>query len=394
MIRILHLLRPVNGGMANHVHALLTGLGKETFEQYLACPVRQTSAQVLQHAIDVYDVTIQDGMTPISDYRAAIQLVHILQTQPFDILHVHGYKALWIVSYAFANHFGKLPIRRPKIICTLHNFLSARQRWIWKTFQSAKLLNLEQIDQFVTVSDPLLEHIKEICKIQTPEKTCLTVHNGIAPSRQYVEPRICKRIFGVPKDSFVVGAISRLNPDKGIDILVRAMAIVQKQAPDAYLVIIGDGPEKRRLQQLASQLRVNNIRFMGWMPEADQYMKGFQVFVQPSRREGFGMTVIEAMRASIPVIASRVGGLVEVIEDHVSGMLVQPEDPVELANAILYVYRSPYGGEKMAKSGFERMQQRYTYHTMMKQWTEIYLKSVKHTNSLEMRDIEMVPTHL
>lgn len=393
MIRILHVVRPVNGGMASHLQSLLSGLNTEMFEHALACPTEQTPSQILQHAKDVFELSIQDGITPFTDLQAVQQLLYLLQTQPFDILHLHGFKALVIGSIAVGKLKSIPPFHKPKVICTIHNFLSKKQQLFWRILLSSQVMKLSQIDLFVTVSDKLRAHFESICKIEAKGSTFLTVHNGIQQDRPYIDKRIARRVFQVERESFVVGSIARLNPDKGVDVLIRAMALVQRHVPTICLVIIGDGPEKRNLMKLADKLGVTNIHWLGQMPQADQFMKGFDLFVQPSRREGFGITAIEAMCANIPVVASRVGGLSEIIEQNVSGMLVKPDDPMELAEAILYLHRYPFISELYAKAGRARMQQFYNNRVMLEQWTSIYEQSLQQISPLELSDVEMAPTH-
>jgi glycosyltransferase involved in cell wall biosynthesis len=393
MIRILHVMRPVSGGMACHLQSLMSGLDRELFEHILACPVELTPTHLLQAAKDVYEIAIHDGITPLRDYQAVSGLLHLLLREPFDIIHLHGYKALLIGSLALARMASIQPNHKPHVICTIHNFLSKKQKIIWKSLQYTRILKLSHIDLFVTVSEKLHSHLKDICKVGASGSPILTVQNGIAPTRHYVDARIARRVFRVTKDTFMIGTISRLNHDKGVDVLVRAMAIVQQQASDICLVVIGDGPMKKSIQKLAERLNVRNIRLLGQLPDADQYMKGFDLYIQPSRREGFGMTVIEAMRANRPVVASNVGGLSEIIEHNVSGVLVQPDNPIELAETILYLYRYPQIAELYAKAGYERMQEHYTYANMIEQWSHIYEQSYKQTSHLELSEVEMVPTH-
>jgi len=127
----------------------------------------------------------------------------------------------------------------------------------------------------------------------------------------------------------VIGTVARLSAEKGVDVLLEAFAVVQKSVPDAHLLIVGDGQQKNHLQYLASDLGITDAcTWMGRLPwsEAMGSMGLMDIVVVPSRFEGFGLTAIEAMACKKPVVACRVDGLAEIVEDGENGFLVKSDD--------------------------------------------------------------------
>ena len=136
----------------------------------------------------------------------------------------------------------------------------------------------------------------------------------------------------------LIGIIARLSDVKGIDVLIKAMPDVLKEIPSANLIIAGQGPEEIYLKELTQDLSLTaSVHFKNTINQTQDLLPAFDVFVMPSLMEGLGLSVMEAQACGIPVVASRVGGLVDLIEDGKSGYLVAVNDPEALANRIIEV---------------------------------------------------------
>lgn len=144
-----------------------------------------------------------------------------------------------------------------------------------------------------------------------------------------------RRAHGIPRDAPVIGAVTRFYPSKGIRHLVQAFPAVRAKFPDARLVLVGQGPEEARLREQCRTLGVEDrVVFAGFQREAQAYAAAFTVAVVPSLEEGFGLVALEAQALGVPVVASREGGLPEVVSDGHTGLLVPPADAGALAAAI------------------------------------------------------------
>jgi glycosyltransferase involved in cell wall biosynthesis len=140
--------------------------------------------------------------------------------------------------------------------------------------------------------------------------------------------------LGMAAGDFVVGGIGRLDRQKGWDVLCEAAPLIRRELPDARFVVIGEGPERDRLDRLG---QAAGVSFPGYLERAARYAAGFDVMVIPSRYEGFGLVAVEAMLVGVPVAASAVGGLPEVVGD--AGELVPPGDAAALAAAVVRLAR-------------------------------------------------------
>ncbi|MFM2074948.1 MAG: hypothetical protein RJB34_1253 [Pseudomonadota bacterium] len=173
---------------------------------------------------------------------------------------------------------------------------------------------------------------------------------------QNAEARDWRAEFGWPQDAVVVGFAGRLAHIKGADVLLHATALLHEQGMPVRLVLVGDGAEEAHLKALAQQLNIHSItHFAGRLARTEIYsaIKGFDIAAVPSREEGFGLSALEAMAAGVPVVASRVDALQEVVQDGVSGLLCQVDDPTDLANTATRLVLDKVFRRRMGASGIE-----------------------------------------
>jgi glycosyltransferase involved in cell wall biosynthesis len=158
----------------------------------------------------------------------------------------------------------------------------------------------------------------------------------------------------VPHDARVLLAVCRLEPQKGVDVAVRALTDVRARHPDAHLVVLGEGPQRAELEELARTLGVP-VHLPGRVPDVGAWLRRAEVLVHPVRWEGFGLALLEAMLASLPVVATRVSSIPEIVVDGETGLLVPPDDPTALAAAVTRVLDAPaaYGERGRARARAE-----------------------------------------
>jgi glycosyltransferase involved in cell wall biosynthesis len=174
---------------------------------------------------------------------------------------------------------------------------------------------------------------------------------------------------------FTLGVVSRLSHEKGIDILITAMPKILSLFPNLQLLIVGDGILKQELKRLAIELKCDHaITWAGLQPKEllESYYTQMDIVVIPSRFEGFGLTAIEAMSYAIPVVASHVDGLAEVIEDQKSGILVKSEDPSTLADTVISLIQVPAQRRQIGENGYNRVKATFAYNIYQKTIADIY----------------------
>jgi glycosyltransferase involved in cell wall biosynthesis len=193
-----------------------------------------------------------------------------------------------------------------------------------------------------------------------------TVANGIDVSRfGYAGPRA---------DGPAV-MIGRLSPEKGVDDLLRAAALVVKEVPTFKLQLAGDGICMPSLVALARELGLaERVEFLGEVHDVPALLARASMFVLPSLTEGISLTLLEAMGRGLPVVATRVGGTPEVVEDGTSGLLVAAQSPIELAQALLRVYRHPQRARLMGLAAADRVREQFDVRRMVAEYEGLYLE--------------------
>lgn len=177
-----------------------------------------------------------------------------------------------------------------------------------------------------------------------------------------------------------LGVVSRLSHEKGIDILIRAMPKILSLLPDVRLLIVGDGARKQDLQTLSIELHCDHaITWAGLQPKEllESYYTQMDIVVIPSRFEGFGLTAIESMSYAIPVVASCVDGLAEIIEDQKSGILINSEDPSALSNAVISLIQNSDLRRQIGENGYNRVKATFEYNIYQKTMATMYSMLMK-----------------
>jgi len=208
-----------------------------------------------------------------------------------------------------------------------------------------------------------------------PDK-CVTIHNGIPTGQFRLAEGIPREYFGLNPLSMAIGTICRLEePKKGLGVLLQALAILLKHHRHVpwQLLIVGDGPSRNSLSAQCAQLGIeDHVVFAGERQDVPQILSNLDIFVLPSRYEGFGIAIIEAMAAGLPVIASAVGGIPEVVVHGQTGWLVPPGDPAALAQAIAQCAASPEQRSECGRRGYERVKRSFTIESAARRHEELY----------------------
>ncbi|HEX9427700.1 MAG TPA: glycosyltransferase [Candidatus Polarisedimenticolia bacterium] len=207
-----------------------------------------------------------------------------------------------------------------------------------------------------------------------PRPLLVTIPNGIDPAPVMNGEAARELMGGAPLEAPVVGCVGSLRAHKGQEVLLRACALLGPRFVPGTLVFVGEGPEQARLERLAALSGLSGrVRFLGRRSDVRRLLPGFDLVVVPSiEREGLGLAALEAMDAARPVIASRVGGLVEVIEDGRTGILVPPGDPEVLCGAIRSIFDRPDRGRGLGEAARWRVESEFRASRMTRRVEAIY----------------------
>jgi glycosyltransferase involved in cell wall biosynthesis len=293
----------------------------------------------------------------------------IQQLKP-DVIHTHTIGALWYIGKATSKVDTAAIIHTEHIdnvIKATGNIAKLKTRLMWH--QAAKFAA-----RFSCVSPEVLESAARYRTV--PRKKLTVITNGIdlsivANARENrAELRQSKRQeLGLPEDAILLGTVGRLNEVKRQELLIQATTRI----PDVHLVLVGDGPERGKLEQITTELNLSNrVHFIGFQSQPESWLAAVDVFALSSRLEALPLALLEAMAAELPVVSTNVGGVAEVIQDGVSGYLVSNGDVEQLTCRIAELVADPVQRKQFGQVGRKIVEERYSLDRMYSEYQKLY----------------------
>ena len=323
-------------------------------------------------------------MTPGPNPFGAMQLLQFARNEKFDLLHSHGYKGNILLG------FIPRKIRRLPLLTTVHGWTSVAGLTKMRVYEALDAVALRLVDGVVLVNGAMLANPK----IKGVQKRKLhVIPNGIpnsfSPEHGVSNDNLDPSIVSFCKSKTTIGSIGRLSTEKGYRYLIQALAALVAEGVDCQLVIIGEGYERPRLERLISDLKLHGRVLMpGYREQAGQYIPHFSVFVMSSLTEGLPITLLEAMQSKVPVLATNVGGIPEVLENGRAGLLVQPRDVNGLATAMKQMNDAPALAEHLVSNAYERISTEYHSINMAEQYLQMYSQLVDKALNFNYGDTE------
>jgi glycosyltransferase involved in cell wall biosynthesis len=201
------------------------------------------------------------------------------------------------------------------------------------------------------------------------------VHNGIdiGPVPDAAARDAARRMLGVAADAVLIGTVARLDPVKDLRTLIEAVVRAATRVPALQLVIVGDGPEQELLQRAARELGAGDrVRFFGYSAHVRALLPGFDIYANSSVSEGVSLTILEAMAAAVPVVATRVGGTPEVVIEVTTGRMVGARAPAEMAAALIGLSTSPADRLALGRAGRAHVESAFTIDRMVEDYAREY----------------------
>jgi glycosyltransferase involved in cell wall biosynthesis len=299
------------------------------------------------------------------DFRGFLDIVKqglkIVSEERIDLIHANsGAPNQWLNLIA--------RIRKLPLVSHLHSRYPLRDRLT---------LGLLNTSLAVGVSQPV---VKQLLNDGLAPDQVKIIPNGIDANQQDKAAPVDLRILlNLEQQDFVAITVGSLIHRKGIDVLIRAIAGLRNRELPVHLVIVGDGPEKPTLENLSQKYNLQNyVHFLGERTDVAGLLRGgADVFVSGAREEVFGLVLAEANLASIPVIAPCVGGIPEVIENNVTGILIPPENSAAVANAVQHLYKNPKLKNKLGLSGRQRVLENFNVEKYVLRFQSTYLDLIQ-----------------
>jgi glycosyltransferase involved in cell wall biosynthesis len=380
-IKVLRVIARLNmGGPALHVAYLTAGLRDRGYDTTLVAGTLargEDSMGFVADGLGIDVVRIEElgrEISPFRDLFATMRLARVIRRERPEILHTHTAKA-GAVGRLAALLAGRA--RPPVIVHTFHGHVL---RGYFGPLRSRVFLALERW---------LAAHTTALIAVGPQVRDDL-VALGVAPAERFavirlgieLEERVrpeddgraeTRRYLGVPADRFVVGWVGRMTAVKRTDDVLEAFRLVREHGVDACLCLVGDGPDRERLERRASELGViRDTLFLGYQEDVAQYYAAFDALVLPSANEGTPVSVIEALAAETPVVATRVGGVPDVVREGQEGFLVDAGDTEELAERLTRLARDPDLRRRLGESGRNRVLKRYAVERLLDDVDRLY----------------------
>jgi glycosyltransferase involved in cell wall biosynthesis len=280
-----------------------------------------------------------------------------------DIVHTHGYHC----DVLHGRAARALGIPRAT---TLHGFTGGNLKN--RVYEWVQLRAIRSFEAVVAVSAPMADGLRSR---GIPERVVHMIQNAWRPTWDVLPARSARAELGAAADEFHVGWVGRLSREKGADVFLEALARVQ---PREKMVasIVGDGPMRSSLEDRARELGLHHVRFHGAYPQAGRLFPAFDAFALSSRTEGTPIVLFEAMAASVPIVAARVGGVPDVVSPR-SALLVPPDEPAALAAAIQQVRGDPAAAAVRVVEARHVLDEKFSEGPWLEKYERVYASVVR-----------------
>jgi len=370
--RVLYIItKSVWGGAAKYVFDLATNLSGE-FDIAIAAGGKDRFYQKIKKTdILYYNIAnFQRTINPLKDIFAFFEILSLLFQLKPDTIHVNSSKAGGIVGIA-GRIYGISSGKKIKLIFTAHGwaFNEDRPKWqIWLIKIFSKL-TVVFYDKIICVSE--YDYNIAIKNKIAPAKKLITIHNGIDLKNLSFLPKEQAQKKLINKTSpFVIGTIAEYTKNKGLFYLLKAIKKIKDKEFDVVLIGSGENPDKEKMHNFVKKNNLKNVHLIEFINNAASYLKAFDVFVLSSLKEGLPYTILEAMAAEIPIIATNVGGVPEMLDD--CGILIPSKNPDSIGKEILYLINNPDLSQEMTRKARQKVEKEFSLEKMLQETKNLY----------------------
>ena len=356
-MRVLHVITDTNiGGAGRYLENLVTQPAFSDLDVSVACP--DGSLGDVLDSIGIERVPIS-GRDVSFSFPLTMELTRLFKRIKPDVVHTHS-----CLSGRLAAKSLKIPVVYTKHgeVLGLHSMAFPKKllnKWASSLFS----------DKIIAVSNHVGRQL--INSGVDPEKI-VVIHNGIEISK--FQPKNIDYLRSrEERDQLLVGTLARFDPVKRLDVLIEAARIVVNSLPEARFVLGGTGPMEEAMRRKIEDLRLEPyVRIAGFVEDVPAFLSELDLFALSSDSEGLGLAVIEAMAQGLPVVATAVGGVTEVVMDNETGFLVPPGNPRAMAQCLVRLAIDPEMAARMGRAGRKRAEELFDARAMARKTVEVY----------------------
>jgi glycosyltransferase involved in cell wall biosynthesis len=371
-VTVVHLITKGSplGGAQQYVYTLATKLPKDTYTSIVICGQGDDLPQELEkESVLVKRLSyLQKNISIISELKTCIELISLLREIRPDILHTNSSKA------GFLGAICGRCARVPQIVFTAHGWASNEQRSRLEKlfFLCIHWITIVLSHTTIAVSKKTREDVRSLPFVS---KKIHVVYNGIAPFETYskeISRDMFEKTYTIHnKNTLWIGTFSELHITKGIDILLQSLSSITLPW---ICIVCGEGSERTNLETLAQSLNIQDkVFFVGNIKNVKQYIRAFDIFTLTSRTEALPFSLLEAGSAGLPIIATRVGGIPEILDNGNNGILVRPHK-TEIHNALIFLMKQAHKRQEFGEKIKEKIEKIFSQKNMIMQTMRIYQK--------------------
>ena len=369
-MRVLHVIRATGmAGAETHLLALLEGLRVRGMDAQLALltrrdlPLQDYREQLRECGIPLHAFAMRGHVEP----RLLLRLRALMQQLRPSLVHTHLFHA--DLYGALAASWAHVPA----LVSSRHNDNAFRRRQPWRGL-NRRLWRMA--DAGIAISQAVADFVVEV--ENAPRDKLRVIHYGLQwqppPNAERQALRSSMRAqLGIAQTQPLLGMACRLVEQKGVSDALQAFAGTRGEFPEARLLIAGDGPLRAQLESEATQAGLTgSVRFLGWRDDVPQLLAACDLFLMPSLWEGFGLVLLEAMAQGLPVVASCVSAIPEIVLAGETGLLAPPRDVPAFREALLTLLRDPPLARHMGLMGMERLETHFSEQRMLDETVALY----------------------
>ena len=375
-IRVLNIITRLERGGAPQ--ALLETLERMSVDIHIDLATGKTEDAELdltQEVIDkgfplIHIPAMRRSPHPIRDFQALWQIMKIIRKGNYDLVHTHTSKA------GFLGRIAAKLCKVPAVVHSPHGTVldGYFSSFITKLYAFMERITAPMAHRIICLTTREIDQYLD-AKIGTREQYTY-IYNGIdiqAYAKATKSAYDMRQELGLSNDAIVCITVGRLVPVKGQDDLINAFADVVKKTPNAHLLIVGEGELHDALLGLTQKNNItDNVHFLGWRNDVANLLGTSDIFALPSLNEGLGLVLIEAMAQKLPAVATRVGGVPEVIIENETGILVPAQSPTELSKALNQLIDDSALRTKIGEAGYQRAIAHFSIESTVEQTENIY----------------------
>jgi len=369
-MRVSHIVKATRiSGAESHLLALIAGLRERDVQVSLQLlveperPMEDMLAQARALGVPAQSTTLRRDMDPGALWELRAQLRSL---QP-DLVHTHLVHAD-IYGFVAAKMARRLPV-----VSSRHAGDRFRLRPRWRRIHQ---LLWQRLDAGIAISHAIKDFA--IAVEGAPAEKITVIHYGLRAEWQSdteitaARRRLCNEL-DLPDEALLLGLVCRLVEEKGVHYALDALRQIKLDFPQAQLVIAGDGEKAAELKRLSAALGIaDSVYWLGWRDDVADLMSAFDLLIFPSLWEGFGLVLLEAMAARLPIVASRVSAIPEVVIDGETGLLFEPRDVSGLVNALTRLLEDRALRKYMGLLGAARLEEHFSIERMVEDTLAVY----------------------